>query len=248
MQVLALITKLMKALAHKLLQSVGIDIKKHNPHNSAEIRRALILRNQHIQLVLDIGANVGAYGRSIRRYGYKGKIVSFEPSSETYECLAKTCVTDPQWDCHQMALGETPTQIELNIAGNSASSSILEMTDLHKTAAPSSAYTGTEMVEMDRLDTVREKNNWDTMATWLKIDVQGYEQQVLNGGIETLKQVKVIELELSLATLYKGQALYLEMIQNLKKLGFELYSTENVLTDPKSGQVSQLDGIFVRTA
>ena len=82
----------------------------------------------------------------------------------------------------------------------------------------------------------------------LKIDVQGYEKNVLIGAAESLKKVALLQLEMSITRLYEGELLYLEMIDYLDKLGFRLVSVEGGLSDPITGELQQMDGIFVNKA
>jgi len=83
-------------------------------------------------------------------------------------------------------------------------------------------------------------------SIWLKVDVQGFEQQVLDGAEALLGSVKVIELELSLQPLYEGQVLYLPMIAFLLRRGYALASVAPGFHDKCTGQMLQFDGIFLR--
>jgi hypothetical protein len=81
---------------------------------------------------------------------------------------------------------------------------------------------------------------------WIKLDVQGYEHTVLDGAMQAIAQTRVVESELSLVPLYEGQHLYRDIIDQLESLGFGLVSIERGFTDPNTGHVLQVDGIFVR--
>ncbi len=54
----------------------------------------------------------------------------------------------------------------------------------------------------------------------MKVDVQGFEKQVLAGAVETMAQIEAVEIELSLVELYTNQTLMPEMLSNLTALGF----------------------------
>ena len=82
----------------------------------------------------------------------------------------------------------------------------------------------------------------------LKIDVQGFEKNVLDGAKETLPYVSVIQVEMSLVPLYENQMLFFEMIHYLDDKGFTLFSLENGFSNPRTGRLLQTDGIFVKKA
>jgi hypothetical protein len=76
--------------------------------------------------------------------------------------------------------------------------------------------------------------------------VQGYEQQVLEGATGILPQVKGIQLEMSLVTLYQGELLFREMLDYMNNLGYSLHWLKPTIPDPNTGQMLQLDGIFFK--
>jgi SAM-dependent methyltransferase len=57
--------------------SLGYAINSVPNLDEPDLVAFLISRN--VDLVLDVGANVGQFGTDLRRYGYKGEILSFEP-------------------------------------------------------------------------------------------------------------------------------------------------------------------------
>jgi hypothetical protein len=132
------------------------------------------------------------------------------------------------------------------VAGNSASSSILPMKDLHERAAPESRYVGTQRVALRRLDEVQHPAIQTSQRLMLKIDTQGYEMAVLRGAEKMLPRLAGVQLELSLAPLYEGQTLYLELIDWLRARGFDLWSVIPGFVDPSSGRMLQFDGVFFR--
>ena len=120
------------------------------------------------------------------------------------------------------------------------------MTQSHLNAAPDSYYIDTEEVQMITLDSVSEEILAGSKAPFLKIDVQGYEWQVLNGAIQTLPKICGILCELSLVELYEGQKLWMDMIRWLEDKGFALWAIQNGFTDPRNGRTLQVDAIFFR--
>jgi hypothetical protein len=80
----------------------------------------------------------------------------------------------------------------------------------------------------------------------VKIDVQGYEERVLIGAIDSIKKVRAIKLECSLVSLYEGDKTYEFYFDWLKKLGFALFDLEAGHAHPITGRLLQFDAVFVR--
>lgn len=210
------------------------------------IRRARLLAWQGIDVVIDVGANAGQYGRSVREGGYDGRIVSFEPLSAAFEQLASATSDDGRWECRQLALGSRPGEASLNVSGDLEASSILAMEERHVRHWPPSEYVGTEAVTVERLDTVAAELIGPRDRAYLKLDVQGYELEVLAGAHGLLPQVVAVEAELSLVPLYRDGPLYRDVIEALVARGFDLVSIEGITEEPETGHMLQLDGVFVR--
>ncbi len=205
------------------------------------------LASKSVNLIFDVGANTGQYARSLLEHGYGGRIVSFEPLSSAYEQLTVSCQEFSQWEvAERFALGETRAETQLNVSDNSYSSSILEMLPAHLEAAPDSHYVGQETVKVLPLDDVAGQHSKDGDVLFIKLDVQGFEKQVLTGGRGTLSQAVGLQTELSIVPLYAGQALLPEMIGFIAKSGFYLWDVIPGFSDPATGKLLQVDGIFFR--
>ena len=239
---------MIKKTIKKLSRSLGIDLKRYNIQTSEAAKMQRLLAYNNIDLVFDVGANIGQYAKLLRELGYSGRIVSFEPLSSAYSRLKAVSEKDPLWEiAPQAAIGNQEGEIIINIAGNSYSSSALPMLDAHLESAPESAYSGSETVKLSRLDTIaKDYIKSETKSIFLKIDVQGLEKQVIEGATAILPLVKGIKLELSLVPLYEGQVLFKEMIDIIEKLGYELYGIEPGFTAEKTGRMLQMDGIFFK--
>jgi len=161
--------------------------------------------------------------------------------------LVRASAGDEAWQiAERTAIGDVDGEVEINVSANSFSSSILPMLARHATAAPDSAYVATERVPVHRLDSVLPGRVSADSIVLLKIDTQGYEDRVLAGAGESLKAVRVVQLELSLVALYEGQLLFLDMVKLLEGAGFELHALLPEFVDPITGQTLQVNGIFLR--
>jgi FkbM family methyltransferase len=228
------------------MQRLGFDVLPYDTEHFPELRRPALLRGRRIDLVLDVGANEGHWAEGLRQGGYLGRIVSFEPLSGAYGELQRRAANDPNWETFGVALSNEAGTASFHVAGNSSSSSFLPMAARHVASAPESAYVTEEAVNVRKLDDVAAEVVRPAERIWLKIDVQGFELRVLEGAERTLEQVDVLETELSLVALYEGQPLIGEMLAQLANHGFGALFLEPIFSDPASGEILQLDGIFAR--
>src|SRR5260370_41856588 len=183
----------------------------------------------------------------MRRAGFRGKIISFEPLVEAYSELKQAAARDPLWTvAPRMALGDHEGTLLMNVAANNGSSSALPMLDTHLRAAPKSVYIGSETVPVSRLDTIAEDLRVGGQNLFLRIDVQAFERQVLEGAARLLARTRGVQLELSLAPLYQGQTLFLPLVDSLAKKGFELWALIPGMIDKETGRTLQVDGVFFR--
>lgn len=239
--------ELLKATTKRLIRTFGFDLRRYSPASSASAQRMAILRHHGVSLVFDVGANTGGFGRTLRDEGYLGRIVSFEPLKAAHDALSVAASKDRFWHAAtRAAIGAEDGEIEMHVAANSESSSILDMLDAHLAAAPESSYVGVEKVPLHRLDTLASEYMEDSSTLFVKIDTQGYEEQVLLGGANTISRAVVLQLELSLVQLYAGQKLMPEMLEILKNMGFDLWGIAPVFVDLRSGRMLQVDAIFCR--
>ena len=231
----------------QVLHAMGIEAHRFNPATSPLARLMAALRTFDIDLVIDIGANNGQFAKELRAGGYSGRIVSFEPLTTAHRRLLQASKNDSAWQVHsRCALGDHLGEIELNISGNSVSSSILPMLTAHSNAAPASTYLGSETAPLTTVDNAVLPYFEGAKAPFLKIDTQGYEWYVLDGALATLPKVRGIQVELSLVPLYEGQRLWRECIERLEAAGFVLWALQPVFIDPANGRTLQWDGLFFR--
>ena len=134
----------------------------------------------------------------------------------------------------------------INIAANYTSSSILEMENAHLLGSPESFFIGSEMIKVFKLDNVASNYIKPENFVFLKIDVQGYEFEVLEGAHKTLPFVRGMQIEISMEPLYKKQLIFKEMLNYIEQLGYELWDIQPCFRDKLTGKLLQFDGIFVR--
>jgi FkbM family methyltransferase len=240
-------------MIRKLIRKAGFDIvrypylftQRQSLDKDLISNRLKLLKHFEVDLVLDVGANEGQYGKNLRKNGFEGKIISFEPLPTAFEVLSKKAQDDGLWEVNNFALGETIGELSFNVAGNSVSSSFLEMENAHTVSAPESRYVTSRVVPVKTLDLLFEKYT-GYKKIYLKLDVQGFERHVLNGVSRHFHMIKGIQIEMSLIPLYKGEETFFEFSKFLLDAGFQLKSLEPGFFDSKTGQLLQVDGIWFR--
>ena len=200
-----------------------------------------------LDLMLDVGANTGQYVTLIRRQGFKNQIVSFEPLSAEHLQLQANSRKDVNWEIFERcAIGNVNGSGTMNISQNSFSSSLLGILKSHLSAAPESAYIGTESTPIFRLSEIYQSKYTGYKRLGLKIDVQGFEMEVLLGAQEILNLVSFVQIEMSLIPVYSDQKMYFEIDAFLRQSGFSLWKVVPGFSNPVDGQQLQFDGIYVK--
>jgi FkbM family methyltransferase len=233
--------------ARRAARKLGVEVHRYNLAQSQEARLFGMLAHHAVDAVVDVGANDGGYALSLRHGGYRGPIISFEPLSAAHAAATQRAASDANWTlAPRCALGASAGMAEINIAGNSKSSSLLPMLQSHVDAAPTSVVISTESVPVSRLDDIELPELTAARRMFLKIDTQGYELPVLEGATRTLKRCVGVQAEMSLLPLYEGQVLFREIIGWLEQREFELWSLLPGFSDPATGRLLQVDGVFFR--
>lgn len=225
------------------LVSVSTTTQLPRTHAGSRLRT---LARHGVDALLDVGANAGQYAGSLRSDGFAGSIVSVEPLAEPYDQLARAAAADPGWVALRAALSARAGEVEMTVTSDTRCSSVL-------TPAAIVAIAGGVPVSRSRvtartLDDVCAAEVPDDVRLALKLDVQGYEQTVLDGGPATLRRVRVLELEMPLVATYEGATLLPELLPALAADGWSVVSIECGHRDVKTGQVYDVDVLMERLA
>lgn len=237
----------MKTALRRLVRASGYDIVKWHRVPPDVAARKRLLDRFGIDVILDVGANAGQYATSLRDpMGYRGAIVSFEPLPDAFQHLAQLAKKDPGWDVQNVALGAADGHLTLNVSKNRVSSSFLPIRDTSTKVEPLSAYETQCVVPVRALDSIYSELNVIRAASriMLKLDTQGFESQVLAGATKFLERCSLIQMEMSLVTLYDGELLFIDMCNTMREKGFDLIALDPGFHDAASGRLLQVDGIF----
>ena len=208
----------------------------------------LALDGMGVDRVLDVGANVGQYATRLRAAGWRGGILSFEPLPDAHAALVAAAADDPGWEvAPPVAVGATAGRAPLERSKESDMSSLRPQSTRLRALSPSSAVVETVEVELAPLTALVHPRT-PTERLFLKVDVQGSEDAVLDGVGRLWSQLVGVQLELSLTNLYDGERGYLDTCQRLQSLGFRLALVLPGYFDGKAKRQLQFDGVFLRGA
>ena len=203
------------------------------------------LQAMDIRTVLDIGAHKGESAIFYHQLFPDATVYSFEPLGDCFEALCERVENLPGQYNFNIAIGDRQGEMAMQRNEYSPSSSLLKVGEAHKKAFPFTAREFEETIRVDTLDSVA--GGLDLQREILvKIDVQGFERNVIDGGTTALPQARVIIVELSFDELYEGQPRFDEIYSRITDMGFEYAGSWDQLLDPNDGRVLQQDGIFVR--
>ena len=237
--------RLPKELIVTAFRRAGIVIKKLE--SSPEGQFKSLLKTYQIDTVLDVGANVGQYATMLRREAkFQGDILSFEPMEQEFVKLQHASRHDPRWRVFNYALGDTNSQMAINVSRNSVSSSLLPANTRLFEAAPQAAYSSAQTVQVRTLDSVFDELDLNQRCIYLKIDAQGYESKILTGGKISLSKVAAVQLEMPLFSSYAGSASFDELYHYLLVKNFHLTHLIPGFFDKATGELYEVDGVFHR--
>lgn len=172
----------------------------------------LLKHNLRCNGVIHVGAHWAQEHDTYVKMGIK-HFVYFEPCKDAYSKLEQRFRNDPYVILHNFACGQKigfyPINVERSNQGQS--NSILQM-GTHLTEHPGIEFVEQETIQMCRLDDFRDPDTYD----FLMIDVQGYEAEVIKGGLLTIQQMKYVYCEVNKAELYKGCPMVEEIDSLLK--------------------------------
>ena len=232
----------MKSRVKDAVHRAGFDLRVHPGK-----RRAQLLNHHGVDLVLDVGAAHGQTGQELRRYGYRGRIISFEPLAEPFARLHAAAERDHLWDCHRLALSDTDGESAMHVSANSDSSSLLRVSKQSTDVEPASAQVGTQSVRLARLDTIAaDLGIGNAQRVYAKFDVQGAEAAALAGAVDTLPAIWGLQLEVSVVELYRGAPTAEELIDLARDAGYRLRGAEGGFLNPATGEQLQNDLVFLR--
>jgi len=171
--------------------------------------------------VIDVGANRGQFALYARERFPNARIYSIEPLSGPRSSIESLFAGDQRVQVLPFAAGAEEGTAVINITHHDDSSSLLPPSKLQTSRFPGTHTETTETVSVRTLDDALGALELQRPAL-LKIDVQGFELEVLKGATKLLGQVDAVMTECSFVEFYEGQALFDDIYALLTHHGFRL--------------------------
>jgi FkbM family methyltransferase len=222
-------------------------LKVRSGKGCADIYRLLNkawLPKSKIKLVLDVGANEGQFINTSLALMPNVPVYAFEPNPSLIEAL-QSRYSDSNVRIFPFALGKSPQEASLNISKFSPSSSLLKGSTQLFFEFPEAVLKDVVKVQIKRLDSLL-LDSVDRREFLLKIDVQGFEMDVLKGATDVLEQALVIVCETNFSSLYEGQCAFEEIVSFLHGYNFHLIDIGNPIRSRCNQEVLYLDLAFIK--
>ena len=211
------------ALREKISQKIQSDPAFFNPGSPHLLRAKEILDNvfpnNQSKVILDIGAGDGTISNEIISIFECKALHAFEPQKHQFKKLASKTGKNPIIIPYNCALGSSPNKLELNINYNLGSSSFHAknegITDEYYSEKLNMEKT--ELADVKTLDSFNFQADIDLM----KLDIQGFEIEALNGAKDTMKRTKLILLEMQNHDFYVNAPKYFEIDEFMRNSGFD---------------------------
>lgn len=202
--------------------------------------------NRDIETIFDIGANVGDVTLSAARSFPNAQIHSFEPVSSTYKLLYQNVKNFDRILPHNFGFYNSSKLMDMNITTFNGANSLIKQSNEHKLLNPHVKEVNTERIRLFTLDSFVSKYKIDHIDI-MKIDVEGVEKEVIEGGMNTLK-TKVDNVFIELSFIRKGQnsSNWFEICKLLHELGFflvNIYDIEKYVENDRE-YLNQIDVFF----
>ncbi len=194
--------------------------------------------------IIDGGANIGQFARAAVETFPNARVISFEPLPDIAKTLQQNLGGNSRFRVVFSALGRKAGTLKFHKNIHSHSSSALPLHENHLEAFPEARTVSTVKVSVTTLDKAL-RNEPLVGPVLLKLDLQGYELEALQGGIKTLRKVDAVLLETSLKPMYKGEPSFKEIETFLNGKGFRFSRSLDNLKDSR-GNVLQMDALFTR--
>jgi FkbM family methyltransferase len=207
-----------------------------------------LLHGRNVEVVFDIGANVGDIAAQYREMYPNSRLFCFEPQETHFLSLTNRFQGDPHISFHRAAIGTVPGKARLHLTASRDSSSLLGVAPerLPPVYRKSLAVEAEQEVEVIALDKFAKQHNLDRIDI-CKMDIQGGEYAALEGARELLSAARIplLYLEVCFIPLYMNHPLLGDIAKYLARYDYTLHFLYNMVINGQTGKLLWSDAIFV---
>lgn len=216
-------------------------------HSGFHRNLSALLAAEGIDLVIDVGANQGQFGATVFAMGFPGRVLSFEPGSQSHAALSAAAAGNARWVvAPRMALGRAAETLTLHGFNRSDMNSLLPPDPKAFESFPKLAQASTEQTPVARLDSVLDDYAGPEERIFLKIDTQGSELAVLEGAVGCLDRIALLQLEIPLETIYRDSPSWMDILEPVHAWGFRPVLTSPGYFSKKLCRQLDVDIVFIR--
>ena len=234
-----------KDLVKKAFNLAGLDIIRacQNPRHTM-----LGIKRLPVRTVIDVGANEGQFAKWISSIFSEARIYCFEPLPRPFKALNGWAESRAGMvKTFNAALGDEEGIVQMHRhLEHDTSSSLLDTTNTGEKLYPFTKKQDVVTIKITTLDKAMASLSAELVSdVLLKLDVQGYEDRVIRGSLETLGKTRVCILEVCLDSLYDGQASFIGLLNQMRAMGFR-YAGNLEQSYAHDGHVVFLDAVFLK--
>ncbi len=193
-------------------------------------------------VIFDVGAHLGETSLSLALDFPNSQIHAFEPVEAVFKQLINHCRKYKNIQCHQLALGATNETRLIQLQSSDPLCSMNQMSNLASDQTPPELK---ETIQITTIDQIASKLNIKEIAL-LKIDVEGFELEVLQGSMQMLRSKKIhnIMAEATFNRFSKQHVSIDSLSIFLSEVGYELVGYYDPAYDSHTGNLYYMNALF----
>jgi len=239
--------KIIKKIIRSFLRSLGLKISGINKNELSEDKKIEWFKNLDFKTIIDVGASKGNTSLQFHRIFPQAQVYAFEPLSDCFGLIKNKFEGIPGFKVFNLALSDFKGESQFFRSSYSGASSLIKMSSLQKEIFPVTAGESLQKVQVDTLDNILGQERLKEPIL-IKLDVQGTEDKVINGGKMIFGKAKAVITETSFDCLYENQPLFNDICRQLEDLGFRYAGIwgNGDFRSPVDGRPLQQDSIFIK--
>jgi FkbM family methyltransferase len=196
-------------------------------------------------IILDVGGGQATTAEVFSKNFPQHSIYVFEPIKSNFEVIENSPNRTPKWQVFNKACGSQIGTTHINIANRVTASSLLDL-DATQVEGEYTNVLQTQRTETIQLTTLDSEVPIGKIVDVLKLDVQGFELEVLKGALKILPNIKIVVLEINNHQGFVKAPTYYEIDAFMRSNNFELHDMLPGHRD--KGKLWDWDTIYVNRA